>query len=96
MVFLPLLISTSGVLPSQSRTLDIYWIDAEGGASALIVTPSAESLPADTANQTPDDRDAKQIYAAAQMAGVKKIDFLLTMHFRGDQYSALAALAKAQ
>jgi beta-lactamase superfamily II metal-dependent hydrolase len=36
------------LLPGQSRTLDIYWIDVEGGASTLIVSPSGESLLVDT------------------------------------------------
>jgi hypothetical protein len=30
-------------LPSaQQRTLDIYWIDVEGGAATLVVSPSGE------------------------------------------------------
>ena len=27
----------------QNDTLDIYWIDVEGGASTLVVTPARES-----------------------------------------------------
>jgi competence protein ComEC len=79
---------------SAAGTLDIYWIDAEGGASTLIVTPSGESMLVDTANRTPDDRDAKRILAAAQQAGLKKIDILLTTHFHGDHIGAMPALAK--
>jgi beta-lactamase superfamily II metal-dependent hydrolase len=77
-----------------ARNLEIYWIDAEGGAATLIVAPSGESLLVDTANRTPDDRDAKRIFAAAQQAGLKKIDILLTTHFHGDHVGAMAALAK--
>ncbi len=77
-----------------SSNLDIYWIDAEGGASTLIVTPGGESLLVDSANKTPDDRDAKRIYAAAQKAGLKKIDILLTTHFHNDHIGSLPALAK--
>ncbi len=77
-----------------ARNLDIYWIDAEGGAATLIVSPSGESLLVDTANNTPDNRDAKRIYAAAQAAGITKIDYLLTTHFHGDHIGAMAALAK--
>ena len=40
------------------------------------------------------DRDAKRIYAAAQLAGVKKIDDLVISHFHGDHVGGLAALAK--
>jgi competence protein ComEC len=77
-----------------AKDLEIYWIDAEGGASTLIVTPAGQSLLVDTANRTPDDRDAKRIFAAAQLAGLKKIDILLTTHFHGDHIGAMPALAK--
>jgi len=74
--------------------LDIYWIDAEGGAATLIVAPSGESLLVDSGNRTADDRDAKRIFAAAQQAGLKKIDILLTTHFHGDHIGGMAALSK--
>jgi len=32
------LVACGSVLTGQARTLDIYWIDTEGGASTLIVT----------------------------------------------------------
>ena len=81
-------------LSAAPRNLEIYWIDAEGGASTLIVAPSGQSLLVDTANRTPDDRDAKRIFAAAQKAGLKKIDILLTTHFHSDHIGAMPALAK--
>jgi competence protein ComEC len=74
--------------------LDIYWIDAEGGAATLIVAPSGESLLVDSGNRTPDDRDAKRIFTAAQQAGLKKIDVLLTTHFHNDHIGGMAALSK--
>jgi competence protein ComEC len=76
-----------------AQNLEIYWIDAEGGASTLIVSPSGESMLVDTANKTPDDRDAKRIFSAAQQAGLKKIDILVTTHFHGDHIGAMPALA---
>src|SRR5580704_613154 len=81
-------------LCAASRNLEIYWIDAEGGAATLIVAPGGASMLVDTANRTPDDRDAKRIFAAAQKAGLEKIDILLTTHFHGDHIGAMAALAK--
>jgi competence protein ComEC len=84
----------ASALFSASRNLEIYWIDAEGGAATLIVSPSGQSLLVDTANRTPDDRDAKRILAAAQQAGLKKIDILLTTHFHGDHIGAMPALAR--
>jgi competence protein ComEC len=81
-------------IAAQPRNLEIYWIDAEGGAATLIVAPSGESLLVDTANRTADDRDAKRIFAATQKAGLTKIDILLTTHFHGDHIGAMPALAK--
>jgi beta-lactamase superfamily II metal-dependent hydrolase len=85
---------SAATLFGASRNLEIYWIDAEGGAATLIVAPSGESLLVDTANRTSDDRDAKRIMAAVQQAGLKKIDYLLTTHFHGDHMGAMPALAK--
>ncbi len=76
-----------------ARDLEIYWIDAEGGAATLIVSPSGESMLVDTANNVPGDRDAKRIFAATQAAALKRIDFLLTTHFHADHIGAMPALA---
>ena len=43
-LFFTLLLTTAGVLGAQLRNLDIYWIDTEGGAATLIVSPSGESM----------------------------------------------------
>jgi competence protein ComEC len=79
---------------AAAADLRIYFVDVEGGAATLIVTPSGESLLADTGNPSPDDRDAKRIYAVAQQAGLKKIDYLFTTHFDGDHSGGVAALVK--
>src|SRR6202050_1784526 len=84
----------AGCLLAASQNLKIYWIDAEGGAATLIVSPSGESMLVDTANRTPDDRDAKRIFATAQKAGLHKIDILLTTHFHADHIGAMPALVK--
>jgi competence protein ComEC len=81
-------------LQAAEKNLEIYWIDAEGGAATLIVSPSGESMLVDTANRAPDDRDAKRIFAATQQAGLKKIDILLTTHFHSDHIGSMPALAK--
>src|SRR6202521_3466295 len=87
------LLAPAGVVNAQSKNLDIYWIDVEGGAATLIVSPSGESLLVDT-GWTVGDRDAKRIYAAAQQAGLKKIDYLVISHFHADHVGGLAALSK--
>ena len=93
------LVSLLGVLaillPAQTRrTLDIYWVDVEGGASTLIIAPSGESLLVDTGFPGNDDRDAKRIQAAAAAAGLTRIDNLVITHFHGDHVGGLAALSK--
>ncbi len=81
-------------LTAHARNLDIYWIDVEGGAATLIVTPTGQSLLVDTGWAVPDDRDAKRIFRVAQKAGVKKIDYLVVTHYHGDHVGGVPALAK--
>src|ERR1700676_4812933 len=88
-----LLLASAGLLNAQSKNLDIYWIDVEGGASTLIVSPSGESMLIDT-GWTVGDRDAKRIFAATQQAGLKKIDYLVISHFHADHAGGLTALSK--
>ncbi len=88
-----LLLALTGIVNAQSKNLDIYWIDVEGGAATLIVAPSGESLLYD-AGYAVDDRDAKRIYAATKQAGLKKIDGFVLSHYHGDHVGGLPALAK--
>ena len=78
---------------AQSKPLDIYWIDTEGGAATLIVSPTGESLLVD-AGYPDGDRDAKRIMAAVQTAGLKKIDYLITTHYHGDHIGGLEGVLK--
>jgi competence protein ComEC len=89
-----LLTLSAFTIQAAEKNLEIYWIDAEGGAATLIISPSGESMLVDTANRAADDRDAKRIFAATQQAGLKKIDILLTTHFHADHIGAMPALAK--
>ena len=75
-------------------TLDIYWIDVEGGAATLVVTPQRESLLMDTGWPRPDARDAERILAAMRDAGITTIDHLLFSHFHRDHVGGLGALAE--
>jgi beta-lactamase superfamily II metal-dependent hydrolase len=74
--------------------LEIYWIDVEGGAATLIVTPDRESVLMDAGWDTDDDRDALRIVAAMNDAGVTAIDYFITSHFHRDHVSGLPALAR--
>lgn len=73
-------------------TLDIYWIDVEGGGATLIVTPAHESILIDSGN--PGMRDSARIHkAATEIAGLKKIDHYVTTHFHIDHFGGAAELA---
>ena len=67
-----------------AKTLDIYFIDVEGGQSTLVVAPSGQSLLIDTGYAGNSGRDANRIAVAAKAAGVKKIDTLLLTHHHDD------------
>jgi len=87
------LLGSAGNARAQSGRLEIYWVDVEGGAATLMVAPSGESLLYDAGFET-GDRDAKRIFAAAQLAGLKKIDYFVLSHFHADHEGGLPALAK--
>ena len=72
--------------------LDIYWIDVEGGAATLIVTPEDECVLVDTGN--PGLRDARRIsQVVSQIAGLKAIDHLIITHYHRDHYGGAEALS---
>jgi competence protein ComEC len=79
---------------AASHTVDIYFIDVEGGQSTLIVTPERESLLVDTGFAGFDGRDAGRIVAAARDAGVSRIDYLLLTHFHWDHDGGVVELAR--
>jgi len=87
------LVAFAAAAAAQSTTLDIYWIDVEGGAATLIVAPSGESLLVD-AGWAVDDRDPKRIAAVARHAGLRQIDYFLLTHFHTDHAGGLTSLAK--
>ena len=75
------------------KTLDVYFVDVEGGQATLIVSPSGKSMLVDTGWPGFEERDAKRIEAAAKKAGVKQIDYLVTTHFHRDHVGGVTQLA---
>ena len=77
-----------------AKTLDIYVVDVEGGNATLFVSPSGESVLIDTGNGgAAAKRDADRIMAAVKDAGLTQIDHLITTHWHGDHFGAMAELA---
>jgi beta-lactamase superfamily II metal-dependent hydrolase len=79
---------------AQQKTLEIYYIDVEGGAATLIVTPAGESILVDAGWPGFDGRDAKRIQASLQKAGVTQIDHLIVTHYHTDHYGGVPELAR--
>src|SRR2546430_2232250 len=76
----------------KGPTLDVYWIDSEGGGSTLIVTPNHESVLIDTGNA--GGRDPGRIVAAAKQAGLTRIDYVLLTHYHTDHFGGGAEVAQ--
>src|SRR6185369_1810858 len=75
-----------------AKTLDLYFIDTEGGQATLVVAPSGQTLLIDTGYTGFGGRDTVRIATAAKEAGVKRIDYLLITHFHDDHVGGVANL----
>jgi competence protein ComEC len=95
-----LIVLTGAAALAAGRTLDIYFIDTEGGQATLFVSPSGETFMIDvgfagldTPNPDKDaGRDAARIAGVAKVAKVTRIDALLVTHFHGDHAGGIAHL----
>jgi beta-lactamase superfamily II metal-dependent hydrolase len=77
----------------KKRGLDIHFIDTEGGAATLIVTPAGESILIDCGN--PGQRDAGRIHqTATKHAGLEAIDHFIVTHWHTDHYGGIGRLVK--
>jgi competence protein ComEC len=76
-----------------AKSLQIYFIDVEGGQSTLIVDPQGESLLIDTGWPDEGGRDADRIMAAAKDAGINHIDYLILTHYHSDHAGDVKQLA---
>jgi competence protein ComEC len=86
--------SATAAQTAPAKSLDVYFLDMMGGGSTLIVTPLGESVLIDTGSLEPMHRDAERIHAAAQHAGLKQIDYLVTTHFHSDHFGGILQLTK--
>ncbi len=86
------LMFTSVGSDAGNRQLDIHWVDVEGGAATLIVTPAGESILVDTG--WPDERGAPRVAKVAKAIGLQQIDHLITSHWHTDHFGGHARLAE--
>lgn len=75
------------------RTLDIFFVDVEGGAATLIVSPAGESVLIDSG--FPGKRDAARIARVArEEAGLERLDHYVTTHWHRDHVGGIAELVR--
>ena len=94
---------------TAGNTLEIYFIDTEGGQATLFVAPSGESMLVDTgfagnqgmpqtaggaaAGAPQVNRDADRISAVLKQANVTVLDYVVITHYHGDHVGGVAELA---
>ena len=86
-------VGTASASSENGQALQIYFVDVEGGQATLFVTPEGKSLLIDTGWPDNNGRDADRIVAAAKLAGVKQIDFVLLTHYHMDHGGGITQLA---
>jgi len=84
--------SASGIPSVPLSSLQIYFIDVEGGQSTLFVTPDKHSLLIDTGWPDAESRDAQRIASAAKAAGIERIDYVLLTHYHVDHTGGVPQL----
>jgi competence protein ComEC len=90
----PAAVTAAPAAPAAKGALQIYFVDVEGGQSTLFVTPAGQSLLIDTGWPDNAGRDADRIVAAAMLAGISKIDFVLLTHYHDDHVGGVPQLAE--
>jgi beta-lactamase superfamily II metal-dependent hydrolase len=86
------------VLVAQNKapsTLDIYFIDTEGGQATLLVTPAGETVLYDTGTGGANNRDADRITAVIKQVAVEQqLDHVIVSHYHGDHSGNAAELSR--
>jgi competence protein ComEC len=86
---LPLALSPA---PEAERGLSITFVDVEGGAATLLVTPGGESVLIDSG--FPGERDAARIEKAMADAGLTRIDHFIVTHWHIDHVGGIGPLSE--
>jgi competence protein ComEC len=91
-IFCAALFASSSI--AAEKSLQIFFIDVEGGQSTLFVTPAGQSLLIDTGWGYNAFRDALRIEKAVKLAKIKKIDYVLITHFHSDHVGGVPQLVQ--
>lgn len=76
-----------------NNPLEIYFIDVEGGAATLIVTPARETILIDSGYPDNNGRDRNRILQTLKRAKLDRIDHAVVSHWHMDHYGNHAALS---
>ncbi len=94
-VFVVSLCLISSAPGAEDNTFDLFFIDVDGGAATLIMTPERESILIDSGWAGKEDRDPKRIeHVLKEVAGLDHLDHLVTTHWHMDHFGGVAGLVK--
>src|ERR1051326_3988844 len=84
-----------GLRAERDKSLDVYYIDTEGGKSVLFVSPTGETLLFDTGTGGDGNRDLDRVLAVIKAANlpIQQLDHVIVSHYHGDHAGNAAALA---
>ena len=92
--YLCLLLSGSVFAGIGDGRLDLYFVDVEGGAATLIVTPEGESMLIDSGYPDNGGRDRDRILDVVQnIAKLEHLDHAVVSHWHLDHFGNHAAIA---
>ncbi len=90
-----LAIGTSSASADDNRGLDIYFIDVNGGAATLLVSPEGESVLIDTGWAGFEERDPSRIeHVVRDVAKLDHIDHVVTTHWHRDHFGGVEGVSK--
>jgi competence protein ComEC len=88
-------VRAQGAQAERDKSLDVYYIDTEGGKSVLFVSPTGETLLFDTGTGGDGNRDIDRILSVIKAADLplQQLDHVIVSHYHGDHAGNAAALA---